>query len=111
MDRLVADGDLATARAAVTFLFNRQQQADGSMPRNSLVNGKLAPDSFNTQLDECAYPILMAWTLGMTDKNLYQQHIRPAAYFVASHGPSFGPSVGRSKAAIRPRPSLRRSPD
>ena len=37
---LVADGDLATARDATLFLFERQQQPDGSMPRNSLVNGK-----------------------------------------------------------------------
>ena len=57
---LMADGDLATARDATLFLFDRQQQADGSMPRNSLVNGKTAPDSFGTQLDEAAYPILMA---------------------------------------------------
>lgn len=99
---LVADGDLATARDAVTFLFNRQQQADGSMPRNSLVNGKLAPDSFNTQLDECAYPILMAWTLGMTSSSLYQQHIRPAAYFVASHGPSFGPERWEEQGGYSP---------
>ena len=49
---LMADGDLATARDATLFLFERQQQADGSMPRNSLVNGKTAPDSFGTQLDE-----------------------------------------------------------
>jgi GH15 family glucan-1,4-alpha-glucosidase len=54
---LVADGDLSTARAATLFLFERQQLPDGSMPRNSLVNGKVAPDSFNTQLDECSYPI------------------------------------------------------
>ena len=99
---LVADGDLATARDAVTFLFDRQQQADGSMPRNSLVNGKPAPDSFNTQLDECSYPILMAWTLGMTDSTLYQQHIRPAAYFVASHGPSFGPERWEEQGGYSP---------
>ena len=87
---LLASGDLATARAATLFLFERQQQADGSMPRNSLVNGKLAPDSFNTQLDETAYPILMAQQLGMTDAGLYANHIKPAANFVAAHGPSFG---------------------
>jgi len=87
---LVADGDLATARAAVSFLFNRQQLADGSMPRNSLVNGKAAPDSFGAQLDEAAYPILMADQLGMTDATLYAQHIRPAANFLIAHGPSFG---------------------
>jgi len=99
---LVADGDLATARDAVTFLFDRQQQTDGSMPRNSLVNGKLAPDSFNTQLDECSYPILMAWTLGMTDSGLYMHHIRPAAYFVVAHGPSFGPERWEEQGGYSP---------
>jgi glucoamylase len=49
---LMADGDLVTARDATLFLFQSQQRADGSMPRNSLVNGKTAPDSFGTQLDE-----------------------------------------------------------
>jgi glucoamylase len=87
---LVADGDLATARAATLFLFERQQLPDGSMPRNSLVNGKVAPDSFGTQLDEASYPILMADQLGMTDASLYQNHVKPAANFVAAHGPSFG---------------------
>ena len=87
---LMADGDTATATAATHFLFDRQQQPDGSMPRNSLVNGKPAPDSFNTQLDETAYPLLMADELHLTDHDLYEQHIKPAANFVAAHGPSFG---------------------
>ena len=87
---LMADGDLATARDATLFLFNRQQLPDGSMPRNSLVNGKTAPDSFGTQLDEVAYPILMADQLGLTDPTLYTKHIKPAANFVVAHGPSFG---------------------
>jgi glucan 1,4-alpha-glucosidase len=87
---LMADGDLATARAATLFLFQRQQQADGSMPRNSLVNGKTAPDSFGTQLDETAYPLLMADELHLTDASFYENHIKPAANFVASHGPAFG---------------------
>ena len=63
---LMADGDTATAKDATLFLFDRQQQPDGSMPRNSLVNGKLAPDSFGTQLDETAYPRLMADELHLT---------------------------------------------
>src|SRR5262249_12407597 len=87
---LVADGDLGTARAATRFLLERQQLPDGSMPRNSLVNGKVAPASFGTQLDETAYPILMADQLGLTDASLYANHIKPAANFVAAHGPSFG---------------------
>ncbi len=87
---LVADGDLATARDATLFLFQRQQLPDGSMPRNSLLNGKVAPDSFGTQLDEVAYPILMADQLGMTDPSLFADHIKPAANFLAAHGPATG---------------------
>src|SRR5262249_32810389 len=85
-----AAGDLATARDTVRFLFERQQQPNGSMPRNSLVNGKLAPDSFGVQLDEVAYPILMARTVGLTDAAFYRDHIKRAADFVVAHGPAFG---------------------
>jgi glucan 1,4-alpha-glucosidase len=99
---LVADGDLATARAATLFLFERQQLPDGSMPRNSLVNGKTAPDSFNTQLDECAYPILMAYQLGLTGASLYENHVKPAANFVAAHGPSFGPERWEEQGGFSP---------
>ena len=73
------------------FLFERQQLPDGSMPRNSLTNGKLAPDSFNIQLDECAYPLVMALASGLTSRAYYTEHIRPAANFVATHGPAYGP--------------------
>jgi hypothetical protein len=103
------DGDRRTASDMTRFLFERQQQPDGSMPRNSLPNGKLAPDSFNTQLDECAYPLIMALAVGLTDNAYYKAHIAPAANFVASHGPSFGPSAGRSRAASRRRRSRPRS--
>jgi glucan 1,4-alpha-glucosidase len=86
---LLLDGDVQTARDVVSFLFNKQQQADGSMPRNSLLNGKTAPDSFGTQLDEASYPIIMAFQLEMTNSALYN-HIKLAANFVISHGPAFG---------------------
>jgi glucoamylase len=88
---LLVDGDLATARAATLFLFDRQQQADGSMPRNSLLNGKSAPDTGGTQLDETSYPIVMALQAGLDGSgSLWRDHIRPAADFLVAHGPSFG---------------------
>ena len=99
---LVAAGDLATARAATLFLFERQQLPDGSMPRNSLVNGKVAPDSFGTQLDETAYPILMAAQLGMTDASLYANHIKPAANFLAARGPAFGVERWEEQSGFSP---------
>ena len=88
---LLVSGDVRTAQDATLFLFNSQQQADGSMPRNSLENGKPAPDTGGTQLDETSYPILMAWQSGLAhDASLYTNHIVPAADFLVAHGPSDG---------------------
>ena len=88
---LMADGDVATARAATLFLFDRQQLPSGAMPRNSLLNGKAAPDTGGLQLDETAYPILMAQESGLGgDTALWQDHIRPAADFLVANGPSDG---------------------
>src|SRR6266849_3811966 len=96
------DGDLQTARDALSFLLNRQQLADGSMPRNSLLNGQVAPDSFGSQLDEAAYPLIMASQLGMTDSVLYQNHIRGAIDFLIAHGPSFGPERWEEQGGFSP---------
>jgi glucoamylase len=88
---LMADGDVATARAATLFLFDRQQLPSGAMPRNSLLNGEAAPDTGGLQLDETSYPILMAQESGLgSDTTLWQDHIRPAADFLVANGPSDG---------------------
>ena len=88
---LLTDGDLATARDTVRFLFDRQQLPDGAMPRNSLLNGKAAPDTGGLQLDEVAYPILMDYQAGLSgDATLWAGHVRPAADFLVAHGPSDG---------------------
>ncbi|MBV9795114.1 MAG: glucan 1,4-alpha-glucosidase [Actinobacteria bacterium] len=88
---LLADGDVATARAATLFLFDKQQLPSGAMPRNSLLNGKAAPDTGGLQLDETSYPILMAQESGLGgDTELWRDHIRPAADFLVANGPSDG---------------------
>ncbi|HEX3784938.1 MAG TPA: glucodextranase DOMON-like domain-containing protein [Pseudonocardiaceae bacterium] len=88
---LLTDGDLATARDTVRFLFDRQQLPSGELPRNSLVNGESAPDTGGDQLDESAYPILMAYQAGLGgDDTLWSQHIERAADFIVAHGPSYG---------------------
>jgi glucoamylase len=88
---LLVAGDIGTAQDATRFLFERQQQPDGSMPRNSLENGKPAPDTGGLQLDETSYPILMDWQSGLArDAALYRNHVIPAADFLVSHGPSDG---------------------
>jgi glucan 1,4-alpha-glucosidase len=87
---LFTAGDLATARATVRFLFLKQQLDDGSFPRNSLLNGKTAPDSFGVQLDEVAYPILMVDQSELGGDDDLWPHVAKAANFLVSHGPAFG---------------------
>src|SRR5579863_2306801 len=88
---LLLAGDVSTAQAATRFLFERQQQANGSMPRNSLLNGQPAPDTGGLQLDETSYPILMDWQSGLArSRDLYTKHVIPAADFLVANGPSDG---------------------
>ena len=99
---LLLAGDRRTARAMTRFLFERQQLPDGSMPRNSLTNGAPAPDSFGTQLDECSYPLIMALDVGLTGREFYEDHIRPAANFVISRGPAFGTERWEEQSGFSP---------
>ncbi len=87
----LTDGDLATARQMVRYLFGDMQLSSGAFPRNGLLNGKAAPDTGGLQLDETADPILMAWQAGLAgDSALYKDHIRPAADFLVANGPADG---------------------
>jgi glucan 1,4-alpha-glucosidase len=89
---LLADGDRASAKAMVQYLFDRVQQPDGSFPRDSELDGSVAPDTFGlVEIDEDSYPLLMAWEAGLAGNvAFYQQHIRPAADFIVDHGPDYG---------------------
>ena len=82
---LLAAGDRAAADRALTFLFDRQQKADGSFPQNSTVDG--TEHWTNVQLDEVADPLILAWMLGRTGSATYTRHVRPAADYVVANGP------------------------
>jgi glucoamylase len=86
---LLAAGDQAGAERALTYLFETQQKADGSFPQNSTVDG--TPHWGNTQLDEVAFPIVLAWQLGQTDPSIfgtYEAEVEDAADYIVANGPS-----------------------
>ncbi|MDP4014245.1 MAG: glycoside hydrolase family 15 protein [Candidatus Nanopelagicales bacterium] len=88
---MLVAGDVDFGRAVARFILEKQQLPTGEIPRNSLPNGEKAPDTNGTQLDESAYPILLAYQSGLgTDAVLYREHIRKTADFIVSRGPSFG---------------------
>ncbi len=101
---LLADGDVASARQMVEFLFDRAQQPDGSFPRDSELDGSVAPDTFGLfEIDEDAYPLLMAWDAGFAgDKSFYEQHLRPDADFMVAHGPAYGEDRWEEHIAYSP---------
>jgi glucan 1,4-alpha-glucosidase len=82
----IALGDRAAAERALDYLFRVQQKPDGSFPQNSWLDGR--PYWGSLQLDEVAYPIVLAQQLGRTDAQTYRDHVRPAAEFIVSNGPA-----------------------
>jgi glucan 1,4-alpha-glucosidase len=83
---LLAAGDTGAAQRGVQWLFTRQQQADGHFPQNSAPDG--TPDQTNVQLDETAYPIILAQQIGGITKAMYTDHIAKAADYLVAHGPT-----------------------
>ncbi|HUQ32159.1 MAG TPA: glucan 1,4-alpha-glucosidase [Pyrinomonadaceae bacterium] len=80
-----AMGDKAAAVRALDYLFTVQQKQDGSFPQNSWLDGR--PAGGGLQMDEAAYPLILAFQLGRTDKETWNKHIKPAADFIVREGP------------------------
>ncbi len=78
-------GDQDAARRALAYLFEVQQKPDGSFPQNTWLDGR--PYWPSLQLDEVAYPLVLADELGRTDAATWSRHVRPAAEFILAHGP------------------------
>lgn len=82
----MAIGDKAAATRALDFLFKVQQKEDGSFPQNSWLDGR--PFWGSLQMDEVAYPLIMAYQLGRFDKETWEKHVKKAADFIVKNGPS-----------------------
>lgn len=81
----MALGDTGAANRALDFLFDVQQKADGSFPQNSFLDGK--PFWGSLQLDEVAFPLILAYQLKRFDKAAWENHVKKAADFIVKNGP------------------------
>jgi glucoamylase len=77
-------GDKAAADRALNYLFTVQQKPDGSFPQNSWLDGR--PFWGSLQMDEVAYPLILAYQLGRTDNQTWTRHVKPAADFILRNG-------------------------
>jgi glucoamylase len=84
---LLASGDVVTPLRALIYLAC-SQQADGGFPQNFWINGE--PYWRGIQLDEVAFPIMLAWRLaragGLKDFDPYPM-VRSAARYLILNGP------------------------
>jgi glucoamylase len=83
----IAVGDLAAANRALDYLFTVQQRADGSYPPNTWLDGTPALLWTRTQLDEVAFPTILAWQLGRRDPASWAK-VKLSADYLLTHGPS-----------------------
>jgi len=79
---LIAEGDEAGANRALDWLFDVQQKPDGSFPQNSKPDG--TPVWTGLQMDEVAFPLVLAHQLGRTDAATWS-HVKRAADFLVSY--------------------------
>lgn len=82
---LIAAGDLETANSALDWLLKVGQKAEGYFLQNSFLDG--TPYWTGIQMDETAFPIILAWKLGRNDAQTYHDHIKPAADYLVKQGP------------------------
>ena len=80
----LAAGDRGSAERSLDFLLFEQQKDDGSFPQNSQVDGSERWERI--QLDQTAFPIVLAWQLGRDDARTYAR-VRAAAEYIRRNGP------------------------
>ncbi|MCT7952399.1 glucan 1,4-alpha-glucosidase [Ancylothrix sp. C2] len=82
---LMVAGDKETANFALDWLLKKGQQNDGHFTQNAWVDG--TPYWNGVQMDETAFPIILAWKLGRNDAETYRKNIQPAADYIIKYGP------------------------
>ncbi len=97
---LFAIGDRATANRALDYLFSVQQKPDGGIPQNSWVDGR--PIGGALQMDEVAFPPVLAYQFGRTDRGTWLKHIKPAADFILRNGPATSQDRWEEKRGLSP---------
>lgn len=82
---LDAAGDRDAANRSLDYLLGTQQRPDGSFPQNTHLNGSNCWTSL--QMDEVAFPLLLAWQLNRTDAQTWAK-VKLSADYIVSHGPA-----------------------
>jgi len=81
---LLAAGDKADALAALSYIFQYEEESSGAVKQNTWLNGTTVFGSL--QMDEVADPIILAWQLGATGATDWG-YIEELAIYLVANGP------------------------
>jgi glucoamylase len=95
----IAAGDRDAARRNLDFLLFEQQKPDGSFPQNSFADGR--ERSTELQLDQVAFPLVLAWQLDAADARRWAR-LKRAADFLVRTGPRTGQERWENQAGWSP---------
>ena len=82
---LLAAGDPADANDALQYIFNYEENGNGSVKQNSFLDGTTVFGSL--QMDEVADPMILAYQLGATNSGDWG-HIEALANYLVANGPA-----------------------
>ena len=82
---LLAAGDTADASAALSYIFQYEEEPNGAVKQNSFLNGTAVFGSL--QMDEVADPIILAYQLGATGSTVWSS-VQNLANYLVSNGPA-----------------------
>lgn len=97
---LDAIGDRAGANRLLDYLLSAQQKPDGSFPQNSWVHG--SPIGRVSQMDQVAWPLVLAYQLRRYDRKSWLNHLKPAADFIIKFGPQTNQDRWEEKSGYSP---------
>lgn len=84
---LLAAGDTADAQDALTYILTYEETSSGYVKQNSWLNGNQVWGG--TQLDQVAFPAILAYQLGRTDAATWAR-IKTLADYLVANGPRTG---------------------
>jgi glucoamylase len=82
---LLAAGDTADANAALSYIFQYEEESNGAVKQNTFLNGTAVFGSL--QMDEVADPIILAYQLGATSSTVWSS-VQNLANYLVSNGPT-----------------------
>jgi glucoamylase len=84
---LLAAGDTADANDALTYILDYEETSSGYVKQNSWLNGTQVWGG--TQMDQVAFPIVLAYQLGRTDSTTWGK-VKTLADYLVANGPKTG---------------------